>query len=342
MESMESMESMEILPGIHRIAQPLGKRWLYQYVLAGERPLLLDTGLASSPDAVIAPALAAAGLQPTDLDTVLITHADVDHCGGNAAMRRLGPRAALVAHAADQPLIESRRQMLVARYGWYDAHDLAYPPETLAWMGDNLGPDTPLDRTVDDGVWLDLGGRRVQVLHLPGHSAGHVGLWDPDTRTALVGNAVLGRGLPDRAGRIISPPPYFSVGSYLATIARLERLAPDTLLTAHYPVMRGADVARFLLASQLFVEEAGQAVADLLRAAPTAIALKELTASADARVGPYAILGNELAGPVLAHVADLAAAGWASPVAADGPPAWRWVETTARPAAGEEGGRGHG
>ncbi len=336
------MEMIEILPGIHRIAQPLGERWLYQYAIAGERPLLLDTGLASSPDAVIAPALIEAGLPLTDLDTVLITHADVDHCGGNAAMKRLAPGARFVAHAADRPLIESRGRLLADRYGWYDAHDLAYPPETLAWMGDNLGPDTPLDRTIDDGAWLDLGGRRVQALHLPGHSAGHLGVWDPDTRTALVGDAVLGRGLPDRAGRIISPPPYFSVGPYLATIARLERLAPATLLTAHYPVMRGADVARFLHESWRFVEEAGQAVADLLRAAPTALALKELTAGTDARVGPYAVLGNELAGPVLAHVADLAAAGRAELVAADGPPVWRWVETTARPAAGGAGGQGHG
>ncbi len=336
------METMEIVPGIHRIAQPLGARWLYQYVLAGARPLLLDTGLAPSPDATIAPALAIAGLRPTDLDTVLITHADVDHCGGNAAMRRLAPGARFVAHAADQPLIASRGLLLADRYGWYDAHDLAYPPETLAWIRDNLGPDTPLDRAIDDGAWLDLGGRHVQVLHLPGHSAGHLGVWDSDTRTALVGDAVLGRGLPDRAGRIISPPPYFGVGPYLATIARLERLAPDTLLTAHYPVMRGADVARFLLDSHLFVEEVGQAVADLLRAAPTALTLKELTAGVDARVGPYAVLGNELAGPVLAHVAELVAAGRAKLVAADGPPAWRWVETTPRTAAGEAGGHDHG
>ena len=35
---------------------------------------------------------------------------------------------------------------------------------------------------------------RVEVLHLPGHTLGHIGLWDPRSRAAIVIDAVLERG----------------------------------------------------------------------------------------------------------------------------------------------------
>ncbi len=317
---------MEILPGIHRIEQRLGERYLYQYVLLGERALLLDTGIASSPVEVIYPALIEIGIAPESLSTVLITHADVDHCGGNAAIKRLLPQADLVAHKGDQAWIESKERILAERYGWYAAHELDYDPDTKAWIRENLGTDTPLDRAVSDGEWLDLVGRRVQLLHLPGHSPGHMGVWDPQTRTALIGDAVLERGLYDVAGKRIGPPPYFVIASYLETIERLNQLAPEHLLTAHYPAMHSDAVSRFLLESRDFVTEMGQAVEEILRSARKPLPLKDLTAQVDARVGPYVSFTNELAGPVRAHTEALVTLGRARQTEVDGRTAWEWID----------------
>jgi hypothetical protein len=48
----------EIADGIHRIESDLGPRFMCQYVVAGrEHALLLDTGLADTPAAVIDPYL---------------------------------------------------------------------------------------------------------------------------------------------------------------------------------------------------------------------------------------------------------------------------------------------
>ena len=55
--------------------------------------LLVDTGIVSTPDEVILPAFQELGLDPGDLDYILITYADVDHFGGNAAIRSAAPRA---------------------------------------------------------------------------------------------------------------------------------------------------------------------------------------------------------------------------------------------------------
>ncbi len=45
----------EVAPGIHRIESVLGPRPFSQYLLRGERTLLVDTGIVSTPAEVILP-----------------------------------------------------------------------------------------------------------------------------------------------------------------------------------------------------------------------------------------------------------------------------------------------
>ncbi|MEW6636759.1 MAG: MBL fold metallo-hydrolase, partial [Actinomycetota bacterium] len=69
---------MEVLPGIHRIESDLGPRFMCQYLLVGEeRTVLVDTGLAETPERVIFPYLESVGLSLGDVDEVIISHADV-------------------------------------------------------------------------------------------------------------------------------------------------------------------------------------------------------------------------------------------------------------------------
>ena len=97
---------MEVAPGIHRIESALGPRPFAQYLLHDERTLLVDTGTAETPHDVILPYFKSAGLDPSDLDYVVITHADVDHFGGIQAIRQAAPHGVFCAHAADAPWIE--------------------------------------------------------------------------------------------------------------------------------------------------------------------------------------------------------------------------------------------
>ena len=111
---------MEVAPGIHRIEGDLGERYVCQYLLVGEeRTLLVDTGLRDMPEQVIAPYLAGLGLALADVDDVLISHADVDHCGGNRALRAAAPGARLLCGEADRAWIESNAAMMAGNYRWY-------------------------------------------------------------------------------------------------------------------------------------------------------------------------------------------------------------------------------
>jgi glyoxylase-like metal-dependent hydrolase (beta-lactamase superfamily II) len=307
---------LEVSPGIHRIESVLGPRPFSQYLLRDERSLLFDTGVKETPGEVILPFLD--GLQP---DLVLISHADVDHYGGNAAIKAAAPGALFLAHELDVRWIESAEAIIPERYGWYAEHGLAYAPDAFAWLQDAIGPDTPVDVHLRAGERIRLGPRlTVEVLHLPGHTDGHIGLWDPASRTAVVMDAVLGRGLLDLEKNVIHPPPYFDVPAYLATARALQALAPERLLTAHYDVMEGAQVERFLADTIAFAEDAERIAAGALADAGE-LTLAEVLALADPQLGPFTSMPNELAGSLRAHLQDFVRQGRAQ----EDPSGLRWT-----------------
>jgi len=319
------MTTHELAPGIYRIESILGPRPFAQYLLRDERSLLVDTGIATTPDEVILPAFQEMGLEPADLDYVLISHADVDHFGGNAAIRAAAPRAIVCAHVADCEWIGDRERILRERYGWYAGHgpEADYDADTKVWLRNALGPDVPVDLQLVGGEVFRLGPHlSVEVLHLPGHSAGHIGLWDPASRSAIITDAALGAGLLNNEGQVIHPPPYMLLYEYEATVRRLQQLAPKRLLTAHYAVMEGAQVDRFLGESLAFVARTRSAIEEAI-AASHEVTIAGLLASLNPVLGPFTSMANELGGPIRSHIQELVASGRIEEIADREPPAWR-------------------
>lgn len=319
---------MEVAPGIHRIESTLGPRPFSQYLLRGERSLLVDTGINSTPGDIILPYFEHVELDPHSLDYVLISHADVDHFGGNAAIRAAAPRAVFIAHELDAAWIGDHERTLRERYGWYAAHgpEVDYDAETKAFLRRGFGEDVPVDIRVQGGerIWLGTG-LTVTVINLPGHSMGHIGLWDPASRSAIVMDGVLGGGLLNFDGVIIHPPPYFDAALYEETIARLRALRPDRLLTAHYEVMEGPEVEAFLDRSADFVLRTRATVEANLREARE-VTLASILASLAPELGPFSSFPNELAGSLRAHLRELVAAGLAVEETAAQPVRWRWID----------------
>jgi glyoxylase-like metal-dependent hydrolase (beta-lactamase superfamily II) len=294
---------MEVAPGIHRIEGDLGERYVCQYLLVGdERTLLVDTGLRDMPAQVIAPYLATLGRSLADLDDVLISHADVDHCGDNRALHAAAPGARLLCGEADRAWIESNVLMLAENYLWYLPYGCGPAPEDALFLARELGGDAPVDVGLAGGETLRLGTDwRVEVLALPGHTPGHLGLWDPRSQAAIIIDAALADGVCDRAGNRLIPPRYYSAASYEATIRRLRALDPALLLTAHYDVMERDAARAFLDRSLAFVHAVRDAVGASVQGGTTA--LWPLTQEVDAAVGPFPAFTHELAASVRTHLA---------------------------------------
>lgn len=292
----------EIAPGIHRIESDLGPRFMAQYLIAGdERTVLVDTGLADTPDAVLVPALGRLGAQP---DLVLVSHADLDHCGGNRKIRARYPEAMLACHELDRRWIESNAAMLAENYLWHEPYGLDEPDEAgRQELLAQLGGDAPVDLGLRGGETIRLGsGRRLEVLHLPGHTPGHIGLWDASTRVAIIIDAALYDGIYDRAGNRLIPPRYYDAEAYRRTIRRIRALEPELLLTAHFAPMGGGEAREFCDRSLAYVDQVEAIVRE--RRADGLTGLRELTEHVNQRLGPFPEFTTEIAAGVRSHLAD--------------------------------------
>jgi len=259
--------SGEVAPGLHRIVAPLGDRVVATYVLAGDdTAVLVDTGIASTPAESILPYLAQAGIDKDDLRWVLISHPDIDHTGGNAALRSAAPHAQFGCHELDRAMVEDLEVMIRRRYCEFEESDrVREPDEALAWARANSG-DIAMDFTVQGGERIRLSHDWwIEVLHTPGHSWGHLTVRDPRSGAVVISDAVLGRAIPSVEGGAAFAPTYRYVDSYLATIHLLEALRPPLVLTSHFPVIEGGEALTFLAESRLFVEHVEHAVRTALR-----------------------------------------------------------------------------
>lgn len=297
------MNVQEVAPGIVRIESDLGPRFMAQYLLVGEeRVVLLDTGLATTPDEVLAPVLAERGIAP---DLILISHADVDHCGGNRRMRERYPRALLACPDADRRWIESNAAMVAENYMWHAPYGLDEPDEQgRQELLHDLGGDVPVDLTLRGGESIRLGpGRHLEVLRLPGHTLGHIGLWDPTSRVAITIDAALSDGIYDRAGNKLIPPRYYDADAYRSTIRRIRALEPELLLTAHYEPMDAVACRSFCERSLGHVDAVEAVVQEAVKTGEAR--LKELTDLVDQRLGPFPEFTTELAAGIRSHLAAL-------------------------------------
>jgi glyoxylase-like metal-dependent hydrolase (beta-lactamase superfamily II) len=139
------------------------------------RAVCIDPGEDS--DAIVA-ALDRRGLE---LQAIALTHAHLDHVGGVAALKRRRPEAEVILHKADEPLYhalpEQPAWIGIPRAQW-DAYGFRYeqPP--------------PLDRYWTDGETYQVGKLAFQVIHCPGHTPGHVVLFEPQERKVFVGDCL--------------------------------------------------------------------------------------------------------------------------------------------------------
>ncbi|MEO1492826.1 MAG: MBL fold metallo-hydrolase [Pseudomonadota bacterium] len=217
--------------GVTRIIETGVAPWLrcnIWHVAGRDRDLVIDTGMGLSP-------LKAEILRLSNRPlTAILTHMHFDHCGGAHEFdRRLG-------HRAEAATLEAPDWTNTLYGGGWTAAELikprAYPdfdPETYAVRA------APLTGYLDEGDVIDLGDRHFQVLHLPGHSPGSIGLYEVGTRTLFSGDALYDGPLLDTLHH--SEPEVLR-----ATLSRIRELAPETVHGGHYPSF-GRDHAEGLI-----------------------------------------------------------------------------------------------
>ncbi len=208
------------------------------HVHGRDRDLVVDTSLGLAPlrrviDATLERALLA-----------VATHAHSDHVGG---LHEFSERA---IHRAEADWLDAPIEIRLDAGAFpasvldpyadagYDIPDLfvdARPPEDLTHPVGGTGhrfatalrtPAAPATRLLEEGDVIDLGDRGFEVLHLPGHSPGSIGLWESGNGVLFSGDAVYDGPLLDRLDG--SDP-----AAYVATMRRLRRLPVTAVHGGH-------------------------------------------------------------------------------------------------------------
>jgi glyoxylase-like metal-dependent hydrolase (beta-lactamase superfamily II) len=324
----EVRAAMELPPGLHRIQAPLGDRFVALYLLTGpEGGLLFDTGIADSIEHTLVPYLAEIGYDLSRLRWAINSHCDFDHTGGNGALLAHAPHVELMAGAQDVPMTEDVELLITERYGEFrEADGFDDPPETTANIRESARL-VPVARALDGGEEFDLGDRIIRVLHTPGHSDGHLALWDERNSALLIGDATLGDTVLTASGLAAFPPTYRDTDPYLASIATFRELDPALLLTAHYPVYEGPAVAEFLDLSEHYVARLDAAIEAALRTAGAPLTSLELISRIAGEVGDWSPSAAEyLIFPVTGNLERMHERGLLAVIESTGTHrTWEWI-----------------
>jgi glyoxylase-like metal-dependent hydrolase (beta-lactamase superfamily II) len=221
--------TFEVSPGITAIDTFYGGRERYTaaYLLAADRPTLVETGPTTSVEPVVA-GLERLGVGPHDLANIVVTHIHLDHAGGVGRLRERFPAATVFVHERGARHLADPARLVASATRLYGETQMAAL----------FGPVDPVPAeriaALADGDRIELGGRALLVDHTPGHASHQVALTDTATGAVFTGDA-LGVHVPDLPVlRPATPPPDVDVEAAVESIERIRTRARSVLLFAHF------------------------------------------------------------------------------------------------------------
>lgn len=173
-------------------------------IVTPEGSILLDGGLPETASQIAAN-VAALGFRLTDVKFLLNSHAHFDHAGGLAELKKLSG-ATMVASSGDAPALQA---------------------------GGNSMPAVRVDRVVNDGDQVRLGGTTLTAHITPGHTRGCT-TWTMSTTDERVVHRVLFYCSTSVVDRLVDNAGYPDVvADYELTFEKLRAIESDVFLASH-------------------------------------------------------------------------------------------------------------
>lgn len=234
------LELNEIVTGVFELRLPIPfEDGLVNCFLFADGPDvdLLDCGM-NSDESVEMIREAVRHLGGTRLRRLTVTHIHPDHYGAAGVFAGEG-RADLFIHRLEVPLVHPRYvelEHLVAEVRNYLLVN-GVPSEEAEVLSNSQRALSEVVKTAEPSVQLDgaetvkMGRRNLHVEWTPGHSPGHICLYDPESKVLFAGDHIL----PDLSPNIglhpqSTPDP---LHDYLDGLKRMVALEPERILPAH-------------------------------------------------------------------------------------------------------------
>ncbi|XP_035688569.1 metallo-beta-lactamase domain-containing protein 2-like isoform X3 [Branchiostoma floridae] len=216
----------QVAEGVHLVRERFyhsGNQANIWVVQGTEQDVVVDTGLGIQNLRGFLEEQELIGNKPT---LAVATHVHFDHSGGLYQF----PEVAI--HKNEVEALENGNNYETVTFV---SDSEIVPPPTRKWKASNYRVRaTKVTRVLEEGDVINLGDRRLQVLHVPGHSRGSIVLHDQVNRQLFSGDTVY-------MGSLIDWLPYSCVSDYVQSCRRLQTLAPDidTVFPGHFETFSG-------------------------------------------------------------------------------------------------------
>ena len=235
---------MEVAPGIIQLKIPIPNNPLGNlncYLIEGtEGWLMVDTGWFT-PETLdsLNTGLKTWKIDLSDIATIVITHIHPDHFGLAGRIKQISPKIELLMHRFEADHIESRyiklrdlRQKIgamLSRHGvpQYKISELESSSLPAMEYVRITGPDG----TLYGGETILTGTYRLEVIWTPGHSIGHICLYEPINQLLFAGDHILPQITPSVGYHTQSGDN--PLGDYLNALRKIENLPVRKILPAH-------------------------------------------------------------------------------------------------------------
>ena len=221
------MPIVRVLPGVVQL-----RTMAFSYYAADDH-LIVDAAFSRNPRKIL-DGLRQAGYRHGDISSIVVTHSHPDHMGGLAALRE--------ATDARVCALEPERAYIVGEASLMRTSLLG-----RLLMGLIRTRPAPVDRVLREGD--TVGGFRV--IATPGHTPGHLSLWDPARSLVIAGDAAR------VIGKYVGPAPKRMNTDHAQAIEsfrKLARLDFENLVDGHGEVVSGGAAVR-LRTSPFFVPD---------------------------------------------------------------------------------------
>ena len=139
------------------------------YLLEDDDPIVVDAGTGMGIDSTLRAISEVLPLK--SIGRIVLTHSHYDHIGGAKALSEATGASIFLHEAEAEPLRAGDMSLTVS--GMF-----------------GRGVDDIDVETLVEGQRLECGTATLEVLHTPGHSPGSISLFDPETKSAVVGDTV--------------------------------------------------------------------------------------------------------------------------------------------------------
>jgi glyoxylase-like metal-dependent hydrolase (beta-lactamase superfamily II) len=235
----------EISPGIYWFKLPIpmegsGLEHVNVYLARGRDGFLLVDSGWNTPESFdeLARGLREIGADIKDISTIVCTHVHPDHYGMAGRIKQATGAALFMHHIEKefiapryvtmQKLLHETDQMLVANGVPHD--EMVRLRDATVGLEQYVVPAMP-DSTFHDGETISTGVFTFRVVWTPGHSSGHICLYEPDKKLLLSGDHILPKITPNISvhPQSIENP----LGRYLKSLKETRRLNVGLALPGH-------------------------------------------------------------------------------------------------------------